>query len=342
MLGNNLQKSIKISFQNIIESKKLFIFLVVIFIVLGFFLITKNGGVKGTISKNYTFIVYDDNNRLLIKSNSTEAEKILTENNIKVWPEDIVEKELVLDPVVDSGAGEKIIIHRAPVFTILVDGEEKTVRSWEGTIEGVLTGKVTLGPRDIVEPAISSKAIPGEITITRINIVEAEENLPIAFITTYQDDYFTPKGQEKVMQAGQNGTKKRQLKITYKNGAEVSRIITGESVVAGPINKIVKRGLMPSNDRDFKRVYWDIMVVAGQKYRISPLDLFEVASCESHVNPNSAGLYYGMFQYNLDFWKKASGEAGYGGALWSDANAQINTTAYWASKYGWGRWGCKP
>lgn len=334
----------KIIFSKFINKEKPVLFAVICLIIAVIFFSTKAIylRVKGETKKTSPVIVQIDNERKILTSVFDEADKILEENNIKVWPEDIVETSLSLDPVTEGGVGQKIVIKRAPVFLINVDDGQITVRSWGKTNKEVLEGHVQLGVKDIVAPELDSTAVPGEINITRINVVDTEELVAVPYETNEQNDFFTPSGVSKVTQAGINGQKRRYLKITYKNGVEVQRVVTGSELVTAPTTKVVKVGLMPSADRDFKRSYWDLMVAAGTKYGISPLDLFEVASCESHLNPNSAGSYLGMYQYTSSFWTQASTAAGFGGALWNDAKAQIYTTAYWASKYGWGRWGCKP
>lgn len=298
-----------------------------------------------SIQKAWPVAIYDDNKLIIGKTTSTDPKTILEQNGIKLWPEDNVFDELNLTPNETNSAGQIIRIKRAPVYKILVDDGTIEVRSWGGTIKEVIEGRVILGPRDIVEPSLEATAVPQDIIVTRINVVETEDEVLVPYKTTYQDDYFVAQGVEQKTVAGQNGVKKRQLKITYRNGVEVSRVILSETITSSPITEIIKRGQMPSNHPDFNRTYWNIMVSAGLRYGISPLSLFKVAACESHVNPNSVGgggQYLGMYQYTSGFWSQASSAAGYGGVAWNDATAQIYSTANWASKYGWGRWGCSP
>jgi hypothetical protein len=328
----------------ILKNEKPILFLVIfVFILSGYFLL-KNTlfKVKGASAAATKVVVWIDNEKLWVSSTSEEPEKVLAENNIKLWPEDKIETSLILDPITDGGAGQKITITRAPVYAVAVDDGVQEIHSWGKSIEEVLSGKVTLSPRDIVEPSRESQAVPGEIVITRINVAEIDETASIPYSTTTQNDYFTPAGVNKVTTPGSNGEKLKHLRVTYKNGVEVNRVLLSESVTKPPVTEVVKKGLMPSGDRDFKRQYWDIMVAAGQKYGVSPLDLFEVASCESHVNPYSQSEYYGMFQYSATMWQRESANAGFAGAVWSDATAQIYTTARYVSKSGWGPWGCKP
>lgn len=300
---------------------------------------------KTEAAKDLPVLIFDEQKKVIGKSSGGAPEFILKENNVKIYPEDRITTSLILDPVTDGGAGEKIVIKRAPVFNIEVDGSVLVVRSWAKSIGEVLKGRVSLGAKDIIEPSLNSIAIPGEIKITRINVIETEETASIPFETYEKPDYFVAKGTMRVTTKGINGQKLKKFRVRYKNGVEESRTLLSESIVKKPTTEVVKKGFMPSGERYFNRTYWEWMVAGGTKYGVSPLDLFKVASCESRVNPNSVnrtGGYYGMFQYNLYFWQQASTAAGFSGASWNNAQAQIYTTARWVSKYGWGRWGCKP
>lgn len=289
-------------------------------------------------------VIYDDNKRTIGRASGGTESEILSQNSVTIFPEDKVTRELILNPVADAGAGEKIVIKRAPVFQVVVDEKVITVRSWKKTVREVLKGRVQLGPKDLVEPGLSVFATPGEIIVTRINIAEIEETEPVEYRVVEESDYFVPRGVSKVVRAGANGKKAKTYRVRYKNGVEESRVLIAEEQTKAPVSQLVKKGLMPSGELDFNRTYWNWMVAAGQKYQISPLDLYSVASCESHLRAgalNGAG-YYGMYQYSLGFWKTASAAAGFSGASWRDARAQIYTTAKWAAANGWGRWGCKP
>jgi uncharacterized protein YabE (DUF348 family) len=276
----------------------------------------------------------------------TQPIDIMKQLNVEIFPEDKVSAELILDPAVEGAVGQKVIIQRAPVYTIYVDDTTKVVRSWANTIGGVLSGAVVLGQRDIVEPAVDQKAIAGEIVVTRINVFEATETNTIKYITVYRDNYYLAEGVKNTVTAGSNGSVSQTFRITMRNGNEVDRILLSESVLQNAVTAVVERGLMPSGRRNFRRDYWDIMVAAGTKYGMNPLSLFTVASCESNLHADSvnySGPYYGLYQYNSGLWSAASSAAGYPGYGWENAEAQIYATAKYAAKYGWKAWSnCAP
>jgi uncharacterized protein YabE (DUF348 family) len=299
-------------------------------------------GIDVKVKKALPVLISDNNQEFLAYSAYDEPDKILEQLEVETYPEDKVNPELILDPANEGAVGQKIIITRAPVYTIYVDGEKLTVRSWATIVKEVLGDRVSLGLRDIVSPDLDSKVKGGEIHVTRINVVEVEETETIEHTTQYRDDYYVAQGTDKVLNAGADGSRKNMVRIRYRNGVIESKKVLSSQTLKPAVTKVVKRGLMPINHRDFNMTYWTYMVQAGTKYGISPLALYKVAVCESHVNPYSRGAYYGMYQYNLGFWAVASSAAGFGGAAWSDARAQIFSTAKYASENGWGKWGCKP
>jgi hypothetical protein len=284
-------------------------------------------------------VIFDDNARVTGRAVSSETNNILTENRIKIYPEDAVTRELILDPVADGGAGEKIIIKRAPVFTVSVDDQEKTIRSWAKDIRGVLDGHVALGVKDIVAPALSAPAIPGEIIVTRINVVEEEKNVTVPFATSIKKDYWIAKGKNKVITAGVNGQRKQIYKVTYKNGIEVSRVLISQSTIGVPVTEVLLRGVMPTND---KYGHWPTIVAAASKYGVDAEEMFNVMMCESKGYTYAGSTYKGVFQYHPDTWSGASRLAGYPNADIYDAKAQIYVTAWKVSREGWRAWGCKP
>lgn len=272
----------------------------------------------------------------------TEPADILKQLNVEVFPEDRVSAELIMDPAAEGAIGQKVIIERAPVFTIYVDDTTKVVRSWVTNVSDLLLEKgISLGVNDIVEPGkTATLAGVSEITVTRINYADVTENETIEYTTSSYYDFNMYRGQTKIIQDGQSGTKSVSYHIVYRNGLEVSRTINSTEIVSNPIKKIVARGAIPTND-----VYgwWPTIVSAANQYGVDPIGMYDVMMCESKGNQYSGTTYKGLFQYHPDTWAGASSQAGFGGRLITDGVAQIYVTA-WKVDHdgGWRAWGCKP
>jgi uncharacterized protein YabE (DUF348 family) len=297
------------------------------------------------ITRALPVLISDNNQEHLAFSAYSGTKDILKQLDISVYPEDIVDAQLIMDPVDEGTAGQKIVIKRAPSFSVEVDGKTEVIRSWGKSVGDVLSGHVLLGQKDIIEPSTDSSApTDGKIVITRVNVAEVEATETISFSVVQKNDYSMFQGQTKIEKQGSNGEKKVKYRITYHNGQEVDKVVLSLETISQPVAQVVIKGMKPYN----AGAWWDTLVAAGNKYGVNPASLLNVMNCESHGNPNSIGWanglpkYYGLFQYNLGLWSTASAAAGFGGADWSNGEAQIYATAKHASQYGWSAWGCKP
>lgn len=291
-------------------------------------------------------LISDNNQSWGATSAYTQPADILKQLNVEIFPEDKVSAELIMDPAAEGAVGQKVLIERAPVYTIYVDDTTKVVRSWKKTVGEMLTEKgIVLGVNDIVEPPKTSALVGvSEITVTRINYADIVETTSVEFQTLTQKSYDMYKGQTNVLQVGVNGSKKESLHIVYHNGIEVSRNVTSSVIIETPQNKIVQTGVKPYN----AGMWWDTLVVAGSRWGVDPAAMFRVMACESGGTPdNSNGTNTGLFQYAAGTWSGASRDypgGVYRGAEITDGVAQIYVTAWKVSeqRVPWTGWGCKP
>lgn len=328
------------------------------FFLTSYFLIKNQMFIKGETSRKIPVIIADG--YMVTRHSTLEKDPmlVLEEAGIKVYSEDKITTNLITNPSLEAGVGQKISVERAPHFYILVDDKEVVVRSWDQRVDSILKKSgVVLGPRDIISFPIESRVAPGEsITITRINVVEEKKEKSVDFQTIEKPDYYLASGRKVIEVNGSFGLTNQIFKVTLKNGIEVNRVLLSEESVKKPVNKVVRVGRMPSGERYFNQAYWRYMVEAGLKYGVDPRDLFTVAACESRVNPNSvSGLkngyrYWGLYQYQSSgssysggLFSTTAAKLGFNSFGWNDAKAQIYVTAYIVSKEsGWKRWGCKP
>jgi uncharacterized protein YabE (DUF348 family) len=311
-----------------------------LFVFISFLLIRENIRVKGDISKTFHTVVWDDNKRMIVGSTSLEVNEILSQNNILVFPEDIVTTDLIMDPVIDGGAGQKIVIKRAPIFKVSVDGGSVVIHSWGKTVGEVINGKIVLGLRDIVVPDVSSQAIPGEITITRINVVETEETVSVPFQTIKQNDYNMYQGKSAITQNGVNGLKKLNVRIVYENGIEVDRAIISSEIMQPAQSKIIAIGVKPYSHEDL----WNIMLQAKTRYGIEPIEMFNVMICESGGNilSGAGSSYQGLFQWDGSFYGWAA-KAGVPEDFFNPTSQIMATAVRVSASGGWGAWAnCAP
>jgi resuscitation-promoting factor RpfB len=284
-------------------------------------------------------LITDSNQSWAGKSAYTQPYDILKQLDVTIYPEDKVSADLILDPAAVGMAGQEVIIDRAPVYTIYVDGETKVVRSWTTNVSDLLTEKgISLGVNDIIEPPkVSSLTGVTEVTITRINYANVDETVSIPYQTFNQDDYNIYEGNSSVLQAGINGSKKQSVHIVYENGVEVERAVTSSEVTQAAQNKIVGVGVKPYN----ADMWWNKVISAANSVGISGVRMYNMMTCESNGNPSdSNGVNTGLFQYAYGTWLKARSTYGgpYSNALITNGDAQIYVTARKIANDGWGAW----
>jgi uncharacterized protein YabE (DUF348 family) len=170
---------------------------------------------------------------------STYAE-VLMKENVEVGSKDKVVPSL--DSKVENGS--TINITRAVKVKIAVDGKTLDVESAEANVGDMLAAEgVKLADQDKVSPSRDSKLQDGtEVAIVRVNTADITQVSPVEYATVVKNDSSILKGVKKIVQAGQAGEKSAVFKVTYENGAEVSRALVSETVTKKPVQKIVATG----------------------------------------------------------------------------------------------------
>lgn len=242
----NLKNNFKKIQVGVARNKIIFIVLVLAFIALSVYFFGGEFWVKGDSRGAFYAVVWIDNERMLLRSTSINRDEILSENNIIVYPEDKVTTELILDPVTDGGAGQKIIIKRAPVYHLLADGKTIDIRTWDSAVSAVIEkSALPLSPKDIVSPSKEEKITPGTtIVVTRINEADIEITEDIPFNIVRKGDPGVPFGQDKVSQAGVTGKLVKTYRVTYKNRVEVARRFIKKTTTVSKKDKIIASGVV--------------------------------------------------------------------------------------------------
>lgn len=261
---------------------------------------------------------------------------------LKVFPEDKV--DTFPDP--SLGLGSRITIFRATKINITDAKVQKVYRTWTTTIKDLLKEQnIELLGQDSASPDINSKlAYNMNITITRVAEVEVKETYPIEYSTIKKTSVDIEKGDSEIERKGVNGEKEVTYLIRRVDGVEVSRSVKDTNITKESISEILIIGIGPKLAKSGQ--YLEIINAAAKKYLINGTALMCLMMNESGgdrytIGQDDYGTYYGLFQYkdgNDGFFSDISPKAGYGGADWSNAEAQIYTTA-WALTHGYsGRW----
>lgn len=202
------------------------------------------GEVVVKIKRAERFLLDDDGRKSFIFSAYEEPRKILEQNKIKFFPEDKIYFDLIFDFYGDDSLGKKIILKRAPILYVNVDGEKKELHSWKSTVSEALEEKgILVGEKDRVTPDretfVTNKI---EVTIVRVAESEVKEMVAIPYSTQVIEDPNLEYGKTYVKQAGINGAKEKTYKIISENGIMVSKTLISTVVTKEAQGKVVVKG----------------------------------------------------------------------------------------------------
>jgi len=142
--------------------------------------------------------------------------------------------------------GDKIQIRRAVNVKLMVDGEEKTIKTSEHTIKDMLAAEnITISEKDKISVSLDEKIVDNlTLKITKVNEEVKDIVEPIQFAKEVKQSDSYKVGTTKVLQEGINGEKVVSTKIVYEDGKEVSRKVVGEKVLKKAINQIMAVGTL--------------------------------------------------------------------------------------------------
>jgi resuscitation-promoting factor RpfB len=116
-----------------------------------------------------------------------------------------------------------------------------------GVIGALLGPPQTQPNRELVQTPAKAKAaeltesVP-EVKTSKLETTTIKVSETLPFSTSTQNDNTLPAGQTKITMAGLNGLKIITYKVTYHNGAEVSREKISERVTQQPVTEIKRIG----------------------------------------------------------------------------------------------------
>ena len=194
--------------------------------------------ITGALYFRNTVYISDNGAVREIKSNETELDDILREAGIKLNDGD--------KTVFEKKQDDKLYITITRAFDVKVtaDGETKTLRLTEGTVESALSeAGVELDEDDIVSPALDEKLFGGiEINASRVEYVEREEQSEIPFETEYKETSNLKIGTQEVLTEGQNGLQTLVYKDKYIDGTLSGTEKISESITKEPVTKVIGKG----------------------------------------------------------------------------------------------------
>ncbi len=296
----------------------------------------ENSALEVKITKAKPVTVIDGTTTIYGLSPHLSVNEILADLSINVYAADKISVASPLNSVVVLPV---IYIDRAPTVMLQIDGQIKEIHTRAETVALVLEAEgIKVEGKDRVEPAPETKITQDlSVNVIRVSETENSEIAEIPFTTIYKEDNNLPKGKTKIERYGQVGQKEVFYRRVIENGLLAEKTVLAQKIIKEPVAQIVIKGTLSYATGSFSEWLND----AGRKYGIDPGKLSRVMYCESGGRPDAVsrtGRFHGLFQYLPSTWAGASVQAGFAGASIYDAKAQIYTTAWKASKQGWGAW----
>lgn len=169
-------------------------------------------------------------------------DEFLEENDLSFADRDDVSHDL------QTALEDGLHIDVTQAYQVTIHDGEKEVKEWTtgGNVKGLLNeAGIAFDPEsdDRIEPKLD-EALSAEtsISIVRVEKDKEEVNETVAFDTEKQEDSSLPKGEERVVSEGEEGTIKKVYEIVKENGKEASRELLSEEVTKESKNRVVAIG----------------------------------------------------------------------------------------------------
>lgn len=176
-----------------------------------------------------------------VKTRSESVEGALEEHGVNVSDTDKINVSTE-KPVEDN---ENIVIKRGKRVTIKVGESEEVVTVTKADVKDALVEAGYIpGEYDQISSNGDNVASSDTIELVSVSHTDETETEVIPKGVEYVDDSTLIKGQEKVVDEGQDGVKTITYKVTYQDGQEATREVIDEQVTTEMRNKVIANGTM--------------------------------------------------------------------------------------------------
>lgn len=192
------------------------------------------------IEKNITLII--DGEVTAVNTTKATVAELLEQEGIYLYPED----EISVSPDSKLEHTQTINITRSFDIYVNVDGENLSLRSVPITAGEVLEKlNITLSQLDEVSLSLDQLISQTQtINVARINERYGAVREAIAPSVERREDYTLEKGITKVVTSGKDGVRENTVKVTEKDGVEVSREIVKSVVIVEPTPEVIAYGVL--------------------------------------------------------------------------------------------------
>ncbi len=262
-----------------------------------------------------------------------------------IYPEDQFRTEVISDIVDSSAIGEQVVVTRAKLVTVNVDGKVRAIRTQAPTVGAALKGVgVALGAQDTVSVDLAHSVTPGmDVSITRVSEAVATLTQTLPRTVKKIADPAVLAGQTSIKAPGSDGQKTVTYRIHYKNGVETGREAIQVVSLVQPVDQVIVEGTKVMFAGSVE--YWRPLVeAAAARWALDPNMMLRIMNCETHGNATSVSQFVingehptGLFQFLPSTWRSAGGT----NDNIFDGSIQIELTAKKMAHEGTKAWQCK-
>jgi len=191
--------------------------------------------------------IVDGDTGIHVKTMGEDVETVFDQVGILVESYDYV--SVPLGQKLSGDTVEEIQIKRAVPVNIQVEGRSTQVMTYYDTIgETISANGIVLGPLDRIYNRTLNDPIEAgmDIRIIRVKEEQYTETEPIPYAVVQVPNENMNRGEQKIMQAGVDGTLEKYYKLTYEDGKIVSKEFMSEKVVSDPVEELVEFGTVPN------------------------------------------------------------------------------------------------
>lgn len=191
----------------------------------------------------YTALPYrvvDGQKSTLTRSAARSPRLIAQQAGVEVYEQDGVSLEPV-DNMAEAGTvGQDIVIERATVATVAVDGQNLELRSRGATVKDLLDDNgIDVSSSDTVSPSITTELTAGlNVSVSRVRVnVETSDEVVAKTIQQVSDDT-QMRGYKKVKTEGSDGLRRVSYIVTYNNGRVANKKEVKSEVITEPVARV--------------------------------------------------------------------------------------------------------
>ncbi|MFD0962142.1 ubiquitin-like domain-containing protein [Paenibacillus chungangensis] len=192
----------------------------------------------GTAVKSVSVVV--NGQETVVETKQWVLQRLLDEQAITIGPHD--EVSVPLDsPIKD---GDRIeVTHAIPVI-VKADGKTTTVYTTGRTVQAAIQETdISIREQDKIYPSPDQQIVADEtVTIVRVDTKVKEKEKAVPFTVVTKEDATLEKGQEKIVQTGQEGVVIEQYQEKYEDGVLVASNMISEIMQTKVVDQVVAIG----------------------------------------------------------------------------------------------------